>query len=739
MGNLTKRIVFFALMAAFTLGLSSLAAAATYYVATNGNDRYDGRAPSWDGVHGPWQTLQKAGNAVVAGDVCYIRGGTYAGTSSWGYNHDGTAASPIKVTNYNGEAVIIDGGGTTPGHTSGGALFQIYGDYFDVSNLEVRYSGYMGLVIHGDHVTVSNIYAHHNYKSGITGTGDYIVIQDCRAYYNSVCNEWGVLSVSWSTGITLGRYPRYGTIRRCVAWNNWGQGLSTYEGYYNTIEDSVAYDNFSVNIYLSDSERGTVRRCLSYYTPGNLIRPYVSSQNCIGLGDELRVPASRYNTVVNNLCWGGDRGIWISGKNFQDTLVAHNTFANAFGQKGPDDSGCVYITAGTSTGGRFVNNLVLQEDGTPIGHMEASGVFFGYNLWSRLPVSACRGTGDVVGDPLLAKTGSLAAGELGPGWFKITSGSPAIGRATVLSQVTEDFLGNARGSAPDIGAFNISDGTTALSASASGSPTTGTSPLVVTFTGSAAGGRAPYSYLWDFGDGSGSANQNTAHTYGTAGQYTATLTVTDDARTVASATVGISVDTAVTVPLTARIEASSLSGKAPLTVNFTGSGSGGTAPYTYAWSFGDGGSSTAQSPSRTFSAAGTYTVTLTVTDRAGVRAAATATVQATSSTVTVLSANGSSSPSGGRAPLFVQFTATAGGGTAPYVYHWSFGDGTYSNRQYPAHTFSSSGTYTVTLTVTDARSARTTSSLKVSVLPAQARQKDRGGRDRKAQPRLILR
>jgi hypothetical protein len=49
------------------------------------------------------------------------------------------------------------------------------------------------------------------------------------------------------------------------------------------------------------------------------------------------------------------------------------------------------------------------------------------------------------------------------------------------------------------------------------------------FSGSAFGGTEPYTYSWDFGDGNTSNDQNPEHTYATAGTYTVTLTVTDDA------------------------------------------------------------------------------------------------------------------------------------------------------------------------------------------------------------------
>ena len=55
----------------------------------------------------------------------------------------------------------------------------------------------------------------------------------------------------------------------------------------------------------------------------------------------------------------------------------------------------------------------------------------------------------------------------------------------------------------------------------------------VQFTGSADGGYPPYDYLWSFGDGETSEEQNPIHEYASAGNYTITLTVTDDNNSVA--------------------------------------------------------------------------------------------------------------------------------------------------------------------------------------------------------------
>jgi uncharacterized repeat protein (TIGR01451 family) len=49
----------------------------------------------------------------------------------------------------------------------------------------------------------------------------------------------------------------------------------------------------------------------------------------------------------------------------------------------------------------------------------------------------------------------------------------------------------------------------------------------------------------------------------------------------------------------------------------------------------------------------------------------------------------------------IQFYGSATGGTTPYYYKWTFGDGESSNEQNPKHTYVNTGTYTATLTVND--------------------------------------
>ena len=59
-----------------------------------------------------------------------------------------------------------------------------------------------------------------------------------------------------------------------------------------------------------------------------------------------------------------------------------------------------------------------------------------------------------------------------------------------------------------------------------GSPTSGTRPLSVTFNDTSANG--PASWLWTFGDGANATEQNPVHIYSTAGNYTVSLNVTNE-------------------------------------------------------------------------------------------------------------------------------------------------------------------------------------------------------------------
>jgi len=241
--------------------------------------------------------------------------------------------------------------------------------------------------------------------------------------------------------------------------------------------------------------------------------------------------------------------------------------------------------------------------------------------------------------------------------------------------------------------------------------TSGTVPLTVAFTSNSTGSIT--SYAWTFGDGQTSTAQNPSHTYSSAGNYSVSLNVTGpggNQTQTKSSYITVSAANPDPPPPPAPVvafTASKLAGNAPLAVNFTSTSTG--TINSYVWNFGDGTSSSAQNPTHTYSPPGTYSVSLTVN-------ASSVPVTLTKSNYIVVSpkppaappppptppaANFSANRTSGAAPLSVTFSSAASTGTIA-SYAWNFGDGTQSTAQNPAHSYSQSGTYSVSLTVSNA-------------------------------------
>jgi PKD repeat protein len=137
----------------------------------------------------------------------------------------------------------------------------------------------------------------------------------------------------------------------------------------------------------------------------------------------------------------------------------------------------------------------------------------------------------------------------------------------------------------------------------------------VTFTGAATGGLSPYTYGWNFGDGSSGTGQTPTHIYNTVGNFTVSLDVTDSLK--ASVITSQSIIVPLQLQFTASIAFSPESPALNSTIVFTGTTVNGVAPYTFGWSFGDNSKATGATVNHTYSLTGTFTVLLNVTDSAG--------------------------------------------------------------------------------------------------------------------------
>ncbi|MBR9677216.1 PKD domain-containing protein [Candidatus Woesearchaeota archaeon] len=233
-------------------------------------------------------------------------------------------------------------------------------------------------------------------------------------------------------------------------------------------------------------------------------------------------------------------------------------------------------------------------------------------------------------------------------------------------------------------------------------PDNGTEPLFVQFNSAVIGGEAPYTYSWNFGDGTTSSLASPTNNYTTPGIYTVMATVTDTDGDIDTEILTITVNQIIpsdTVP-TVTINANPQTGQAPLPVQFNLSIVGGEAPYTYSWNFGDNITSNLQSLAHTYIFSGVYTATVTVTDADGDTDTDSILISANlldqPATAQIIA-----TPKSGVAPLTIDFEAV-GSGDLPLNYVWDFDDGTAATGQFTQHDFSDAGRYTVTLTVIDA-------------------------------------
>src|SRR5437667_1727998 len=239
------------------------------------------------------------------------------------------------------------------------------------------------------------------------------------------------------------------------------------------------------------------------------------------------------------------------------------------------------------------------------------------------------------------------------------------------------------------------------------SPTSPEAGSPVTFTSTTTGGVGPFTMIWLFGDG-GTSNANpTTHTYATSGSFTANVTATDANGVKAISAKSVTVAPPLTVSFT-ETPSSPTTGQV---VTCTAATAGGVGTVSYSWSFGDGATSTGNPVTHTYTSPASFTVSVTATDSDGVAAVSSQTLTVRSP----LTASFTYTPSNPVTGQTVTFTATASGGTSPYTFSWSFGDGLSATGASVTHSYTTNGTYTVTLTTNDSGGRTATTSNTVSV------------------------
>ncbi|MCB0429982.1 MAG: PKD domain-containing protein [Flavobacteriales bacterium] len=222
----------------------------------------------------------------------------------------------------------------------------------------------------------------------------------------------------------------------------------------------------------------------------------------------------------------------------------------------------------------------------------------------------------------------------------------------------------------------------------------GCSPFNAHFNDSVILGDAPITtWIWDYGDGNvdNGTNPNPIHTYNSTGTFPVSLQVVD--ANGCSKTILLNNYVTVTEGPTATFTADKTIGcSPPLVVKFTNNSTG--TGLTYVWNFGDGGTSTATNPNHTYTNTGTYTVKLYVTNNKGC-------------TDSLIRTNYITINDPIADFTFIdtacvnQNVAFTNGSSGATNYLWNFGDGGTTAAVNPNHTYTGTGTYTVTLIAKD--------------------------------------
>lgn len=209
------------------------------------------------------------------------------------------------------------------------------------------------------------------------------------------------------------------------------------------------------------------------------------------------------------------------------------------------------------------------------------------------------------------------------------------------------------------------------------------------------------SLIWNFGDGTGPSFQPSAsHYYGVAGNFQVSLIITSPGGCKDTATKNIAIyDTT-----GSYVRYNPLAGCSPLAINFTAFTPG---PVTYLWDFGDGYTDTTTVPrdGHIFTSFGDYVPRVIMRDPSGclIPVSGTETIHIT----------------GSKSKFGVDKNLLCDNGVVNFIdsttfndpitnWNWSFGDGTVSTEQNPAHLYSLPGIYTVSLNTLTSAGCRDT-------------------------------
>ena len=211
---------------------------ANYFLSPSGSDSNDGSPTS------PFFTLNKVWTVVSAGNLVYMRGGTYYYNSRQSLSgKNGTSSDTIKIFAYPGEypAITKSGSYSTPSWPAG--LIYLQGSYTYWKGLEIKgytqataTEWYAMVLRNSNNNRIERINSHHNgHGFCIRDACTNNLVLNCDFHHNydpltSYGNADGI-EVAYLASSSQN------TLRGCRMWNNSDDGLDLWDNDGNVIVD----------------------------------------------------------------------------------------------------------------------------------------------------------------------------------------------------------------------------------------------------------------------------------------------------------------------------------------------------------------------------------------------------------------------------------------------------------------------------------------------------------------------
>lgn len=231
----------------------------------------------------------------------------------------------------------------------------------------------------------------------------------------------------------------------------------------------------------------------------------------------------------------------------------------------------------------------------------------------------------------------------------------------------------------------------------------------ITFYNTSSGGST---FTWDFGDGNAAFGPSVSHNYASPGTYVVTLIAAVDTTCADTITQNLVIENVV-----ADFSSTpDFACQAPLLVTFTDLSIGNIVDWKWYFGISPGSqrdSSIVQNPTNSYSNPGYYDDTLTVTSATG---CVSTLIKPANEYIHLTQANFLPDSAAGCVPFFTNFTNNSTPFDSIDYVEWSFGDGSPLDTNYhTSHTFNTTGTFFVTLTVYSLSGCMTTHMVQVRV------------------------